>query len=702
MPELPKRELLDPQTPYKTFNSAKSQGRAIDPRSTFSHPREGSLFERINELQKEAYQKEQMTTKKYESVVARLERNLQIETQRRNEARKEYKALAQISMNFQSALKKLQKAVRTKKENVDSYKKNFDEKSKQLSLALLKYKTHSKSKAEPFNQRETFEINSAKQSYGVTPESSANRPRIRSEAKMAPKNLNRVYYDSEANQSDFTNEKLTNEIQRLQKQVENIKLKKKEIVRERDRLQDLCSEKDNIILQLQKAVSGQHEGEHTNTQNDVDKGVEQIYKKRLANADSQIISLKKEITKLEGKIADNQTHAAGLNQDYASSLQAEKEKAEELVDDTQKMIDRNIRNLTSRLSEKEKKLEKITSEVKTKLDALDAHTNSTLKQSYEDKISDLKLKHRKEINDLKTELEELRSTEDHTTKIQSLELKITSLEEQISQKHDEIGSKSEEIGNLKAEIQEKEGVASDLTKKLETHKEDHKNAVDRLNIQLQKALEESKDTEGLRNEKNVLQQQIKDQAEQSRKKEIDLRQEYESLFEEKDNTIEELNKEIEDLKLENVQKLEAQKDDFDTQMKNLRESFESDMKKMKEEFSKTREDLESKNKDLQTKYQTALEDKEETETDLKSQIEKLTQNNSQKLTEVEKQYKTEISTLKSQLEHKSHAYDELSTTLNQERENANNQLDQTEKDLKSKLDQANNDLRNLKEKIRRN
>jgi len=131
-----------PYVPFKTFGSARSQRRGSEMRKE---------FERLHEIQKEVAKVEKNTSKKYESVIFKLEKNRKLEAQRHNITRKNYKVLAQASGNFQNALKDLQKAVRSNKSNVASYKKIFVERSRQLANELQKYKQLSSSDYESRN-----------------------------------------------------------------------------------------------------------------------------------------------------------------------------------------------------------------------------------------------------------------------------------------------------------------------------------------------------------------------------------------------------------------------------------------------------------------------------------------------------------------------------------------------------------------------
>lgn len=229
------KTLLSPKQPYRTFNSAKSKNRGKQ-NPEFVDTKEAALFDRINELQNEIHYKEEQTAEKYESIVSRLERKLKLEAQMHNDMRRKYKVLIQSASNFQSSLKDLQKAVRAKKYNISSYKKIFEERSKQLSNELLKYNNKIKTTSNLSNRKDyynTFGSNFA--SKEVSPEK-FDKSRPKSEIRVVPTNLSRVYYDAG---KDEEIEKIKNKVQKLEKQVENSKLKLKEVNKERSVLQEL-------------------------------------------------------------------------------------------------------------------------------------------------------------------------------------------------------------------------------------------------------------------------------------------------------------------------------------------------------------------------------------------------------------------------------------------------------------------------------
>lgn len=121
--ELPNRDRANAlYIPYRAFGGPKSQGRMDEFTNDFSSSKEAALFHRIRQLKNEMREKEASTSKRYESVISKLEKNVKLEAQRHNETRRNYKVLAQTANHFQNSLKDLQKAVRGHKYNVASYK----------------------------------------------------------------------------------------------------------------------------------------------------------------------------------------------------------------------------------------------------------------------------------------------------------------------------------------------------------------------------------------------------------------------------------------------------------------------------------------------------------------------------------------------------------------------------------------------------
>lgn len=117
----PVSNLLIQNSPYKPFASEGSkQPDGISQDAAIA--KEASLVERITELQEQLQRKEEDVTLKYESIVERLEGKVRSEAQKHNETRRNYKLLVETTLNFQEALKDLQRAVRGKKVNISSYK----------------------------------------------------------------------------------------------------------------------------------------------------------------------------------------------------------------------------------------------------------------------------------------------------------------------------------------------------------------------------------------------------------------------------------------------------------------------------------------------------------------------------------------------------------------------------------------------------
>ena len=109
-------------SPQLNAYSSKKEAHKKDFKNDFLNQREASLLERINQLEKQIHTKEKDSKSKYDSIISDLERKLMTEAQLHNDARRNYKVLAQTSINFQNALKDFQKAVRSKIDDIPSYK----------------------------------------------------------------------------------------------------------------------------------------------------------------------------------------------------------------------------------------------------------------------------------------------------------------------------------------------------------------------------------------------------------------------------------------------------------------------------------------------------------------------------------------------------------------------------------------------------
>ena len=248
-------------SPYNTFSSAKSYDRGNEVKKNLISMKEANLLDRITELQKQIHTKETNSAFKYESIISKLEKNLKLEVQQHSETKYKYKTLIHASMNFQCALKDLQKAVRAKKCNISSYKKIFDERSKQLSNEFLKFRGKHTEKNDYTYRKEMFDSLKSR-TAGPSPAGSERKHRVKSELKLAPINLSKAFNEQESSRNKIEIEKLSNELQKLEKQLENNKIKRKEVSRERDKLQEMwtakevmITEKDSIILELQKSIT---------------------------------------------------------------------------------------------------------------------------------------------------------------------------------------------------------------------------------------------------------------------------------------------------------------------------------------------------------------------------------------------------------------------------------------------------------------
>lgn len=501
-----KKRLLDSQA-YRTYSSAKSRDRGADVRAEFLNPREIALFDRINELQSELNKKENTASYKFEGVVNRLEKQLKKESQKCSEARRSYKVLAQTSMNFQSALKDLQKAVRSKTHNITSYKKIFDERSKQLTHELQKYKQLHKEKGEYSSDKNEIEFSSnSKRIRSVSPAGSTlAKSKMSNIANLSPTNLNRVYYESETNKKNAEIEKLLEEISKIKSQLEVQKGRRKELAIENDKMSQLLiqkesiiNEKDEIILHLQKTQNHnkQKEGNQEDSE-DEDNGALQIYKHRIENADAEINALKKQIRNFE-----KASHDMNLNNDdayssYRKKLQKEKAEVEELIDDTQSLIDSKIRNLNSRLSEKEKLLNKLIVDVRERIEAAKASTVTPLKQDYEQKITDLKLSHKADLNSLNNQMTELRAklaehdgsskySHSNNDNIANNQEQINELMNTIKKKTLDLKSKNDELLELNSEIEKKDNDILALNDQILATKSKHNKEVKDLKAEISK------------------------------------------------------------------------------------------------------------------------------------------------------------------------------------------------------------------------
>lgn len=453
--------MVDSSEPYRTFSSAKSNRRGEELRNEFRDTKESALFSRINNLQKEIYEKEEITSQKYERVVDRLEKNLKMEAQLHNEARRNYKVLAQVALNFQSALKDLQKAVRSKKYNIASYKKIFDERSKQLSGELQKFKSLQKG-------IETLSHRKRDPSY-ITPESSSKKTRPKSAVRIAPKNLQSTFYLEESSKKSEMIEKLENQIQKIEKQLENNLIKTKEITKERDILQELCTEKDAMI---KSSLNKLKESNQNDSVDEGDRGAMQIYKNRILAADKEIEELGKEVSRLQAKEKDLNLQKSKERDRFEKELKEAKTEAEELVDDTQKLLDSKLRNLSSRLAEKERVLEKVVSEVNEKIHALETHTKTQLSNDHKATLRELEQKYKTEITQLKNRIKEQEELEDKLEDLKNNESEIDSLKESLKKKSSEIKKLRDDITTLNEELDEERSKYSKRISEIHQLKQD--------------------------------------------------------------------------------------------------------------------------------------------------------------------------------------------------------------------------------------
>ena len=173
-----------------------------------------------------------------------------------------------------------------------------------------------------------------------------------------------------------------------------------------------------------------------------------------------------------------------INQKYIDQLHLEKVDVEELVDDTQRIIDGKIRNISSRLNEKEKQLERIEAFVRSKLQFQKSNELETIKQEYEVQINNLKYSHNEEVIQMKNEIEKSKKYLDEleklkqsqkqdadlfkteSTKLKKLQKeienyknklkKIDELQEVLKSKNEEIKSKDNELVKLQNKIKTKE------------------------------------------------------------------------------------------------------------------------------------------------------------------------------------------------------------------------------------------------------
>lgn len=142
--------------------------------------------------------------------------------------------------------------------------KIFLERSKQLNSELLKFKNKQRSGADLTTrygetevgifspvERHTF-LESNSNSQRVTPSTYDKKDRPRSEVRIAPTNLNQVYYQTEPN---------AEEIEGLEKKLQNIKLKLQEVTKERNLLQEMCTEKDSKLRELVSQLEIEKESE---------------------------------------------------------------------------------------------------------------------------------------------------------------------------------------------------------------------------------------------------------------------------------------------------------------------------------------------------------------------------------------------------------------------------------------------------------
>ena len=241
--QINKLRALSPQ--LNLWSTGKGKNR-LNSRNEFLNFRETNLIERINELQNQISIQEKESKNKYEGIITELERKLKYEALKHNEARRSYKMLAQTSLNFQSALKDLQKAVKSKLLNVSSFKKVFDERSKQFTQEIAKYQEKYVELEQIREHKRTKRDFSQSKTAGPSPSGSERKHRVKSEFKITSKHLSNRQNDKSQH---FEVPDTTKSKDIHPKKLESSSFNITDVTRERDRLQELLIEKEMIITQ---------------------------------------------------------------------------------------------------------------------------------------------------------------------------------------------------------------------------------------------------------------------------------------------------------------------------------------------------------------------------------------------------------------------------------------------------------------------
>lgn len=682
------KTLLTQNTPYRTFSSAKSRDRGNELKEKFTNRRELALFDRINDLQNQIYRKDYTNNNKYDSVVQDLERKLLNEQKKQNEVKRDYQVLAQTTINFQAALKELQKAVRAKNYNIVSFKKVFDERSKQLTSEIQKYKKNSKDFRDVSPKRVEQSSENSRRTRTISPGSSNEKQKLTSGSKMSPTNLNRVYYESEANRKNNEIEKLLNEIERLEKQIENQKIKKQQLNNEKQKLNELLvekesviNEKDQIILSLQKSINSKKEGNQEDSDGEEIETV-QIYKKILENSNAEIEALKNEIKRLEAQEKEVISNSDDAFKEYRKKIMKEKMDAEELIDDTQTLIDSKIRNLNSRLSEKEKLLNKIMVEVRERVETAKVLTQEKLKNEHEETVNSLRLAHKTEINSLKGQIESLQSQQQDSDEAEATQKKIDDLLDSIKKKVKEIKDKNDEIINLNTEINKKDDEIISLSDQLLSSKAKHSKEMKELKQDLSKSALLAESNAEILLENTTLKSQISDlestQTEKAlsfklslQEKESEIRKltlkisdieesmndkhelkDKQEMLDEAQLKIKVLTDKITELRSEHSQAIRVKQIELENTVKEKDENFETEKEKIIEEFENKQAEFERKMKELNDKFKKLDQEKTKREEKWKEEMEDMKNKEEKRISEIESKYKDEIQKVKTKLEQK--------------------------------------------------
>ena len=393
-----RRRFLTPNQPYRTFNSAKAQRRGSGVEQQLSMEKESALIGKINNLRHQLQNKESETAHRYESTIKQLEKKLRAEARSSKEYLNKYNLLVDASSDFQVSLKDLQKAVRGKKCNISSYKKIFEQKSKNLTNELLK--TRNKIMSSTAYQKDFYATyNSVFSSRGASPKANT---RVNSEQRVNPKNLNRVYYSNETTEKDDEIEKLAKKVAKLTKQIDNYKQKAKEVSKERNILQELCMEKDAMLKE--KIKSRNKDSNQEDSFSDGESGLLEVYKTRLNKAEQEVGDLKKEIRKQKENTREITLSAEANENIRKEKLKEAKIEAEEMIEDIQKSFEGQMRTITARVSDKEKRLERVIKEVRQRMETIESGKSSAANETYETEISSLTQKYEREIKSLKGSL----------------------------------------------------------------------------------------------------------------------------------------------------------------------------------------------------------------------------------------------------------------------------------------------------------